>query len=83
METLMIELTGNSALKALKELEHKQLIRIVKKSDSDSYVLPGETISDEDLKMWIENAEDSPTVSLKEAKQKWTAQKKKLQKLIR
>ena len=82
METLTIELTGNNALKALKELEQKQLIRIVKKSGSDSYALPGETISDESFKKWVENAEDSPTLSLKEAKQRWTTQKKKLQKLI-
>jgi hypothetical protein len=62
----------------LKELEQKQLIRIVKKSDSESYTLPGETISNESFKKWIENAEGSPTVSLTEAKQKWTTQKKKL-----
>lgn len=83
MQTLTIELTGNDSLKALQELEHKQLIRIVKEPGLNSYALPGERISDEDFKKWVEYAEDSPTVSITEAKQQWAAQKKKLQKLIR
>lgn len=83
MQTLTIELTGNNSLKALQELEQKQLIRIVKESGLNSYALPGEAVSDEDFKKWVEYAEDSPTVSISEAKQQWEAQKKKLQKLIR
>ena len=66
-----------------KWLEHKQLIRIVKEPDLNSYALPGEPINEEDFKKWVEYAEDSPTVSFTEAKQRWAAQKKKLQKLIR
>lgn len=83
MQTLTIELTGTDSLKALKDLEHKQLIRIVKQSDLNSYVLPGEAISEEDFRKWVEYAQDSPTVSKTEAKQRWATQKKKLQKLIR
>ena len=83
MQTLTIELTGNNSLKALQELEHKHLIRIVKELDLNSYALHSETISEEDFKNWIEYTENSPTVSLKEAKQRWATQKKKLQKLIR
>lgn len=83
MQTLKIELTGNNSLKALQELEHKQLIRIVKEPDLSSYALPGEPINEEDFKKWVEYAKDSPTVSFTEAKQRWAAQKKKLQKLIR
>jgi hypothetical protein len=83
MQTVIIELTGNNSLKALQDLEHRQLIRIVKEPDLNSYALPGEAISEEDFKKWVEYAEDSPTVSITEAKQRWATQKKKLQKLIR
>ena len=37
----------------------------------------------EDFKRWVEYAENSPTASLTEAKQRWANQKKKLQKSIR
>lgn len=40
------------------------------------------SVSKEDFKKWVEYAEDSPTLSLNEARQRWTTQKKKLQKLI-
>lgn len=80
---LKIELKGNKALKALQELEQKQLIRIVKEPDLNSYALPGEAINEEDFKKWNEYTEDSPSISLTEAKQRWEMQKKKLQKLIR
>jgi hypothetical protein len=83
MQTLTIELTGNNSLKALKELEHKRLIRIVNIPDLNSYALPGEGITEDDFKKWVEYTEDSPTVTVAEAKQRWATQKKKLQKLIR
>ena len=83
MQTITIELINNESLKALQELEHKQLIRIVKEPDLNSYALPGEPISEEDLKKWIEYTEGSPSVSIKEAKQRWVIQKEKLRKLIR
>lgn len=83
MQTLTIELTGNNFLKALQDLEHKHLIRIVNEPDSNSYSLSGEPISIEDFRKWVEYAENSPTVSLTEAKQRWSEQKKKFQKLIR
>lgn len=83
MQTITIELTDNNSLKALKELEHKRLIRIVNEPDIDFFALPGEPVSEEDFRKWIEYAENTPTVSLSEAKQRWATQKKKLQKLIR
>ncbi len=83
MQTITIELTNNESLKALQELEHKQLIRIIKEPDLNSYALPGEPISEEDFKKWIEYTEGSPSVSIKEAKQRWVTQKEKLRKLIR
>ena len=83
MQTVTIELTDNNSLKALQDLEHKHLIRIVKEPDLNSYALPGEPMSEQDFKKWIEYTEDSSTVSIIEAKQRWATQKKKLQKLIR
>ncbi len=83
MQTITIELTDNNSLKALRELENKHLIRIVKEPDLNSYAFPGEPIAEDDFRKWVEYAEDSPTVSLSEAKQRWAIQKKKLQKLIR
>ncbi|MBA7561328.1 hypothetical protein ES708_02965 [subsurface metagenome] len=82
MQTITIELTGKKSLKALQDLEHKHLIRIVKEADLHSYSLPGEPISKKDFFNWVNYAENNPTVSLKEARQKWAIQKKKLQKLI-
>ena len=83
MHTVTIELTNNNALKLLKDLENKNLIRIVEEPDLNSYALPGEPISEKDFKNWVRYAENNPTVNLTEAKQKWEVQKSKLQKLIR
>lgn len=83
MQIITIELTGNNSLKALQDLEQKHLIRIVKEPNLNSYSLPGDSISDQDFRKWIDYAGESPTISLTESKQRWTAQKQKLQKLIR
>ena len=83
MQTLRIELIGNNSLKALKELEYKNLIRIVNGSDLNSYALPGEPINESDFKNWVEYVEESSTISLTEGKKRWSAQKEKLQQLIR
>ena len=82
MRTITIELTGINSLKALKDLERKHLIRILKEPDLNSFALPGEPISNEDFRKWVEYAENSPTVSLTKAKLGWAEQRKKLQKLI-
>jgi hypothetical protein len=49
MRTLKIELTDTNSLKVLQDLEHKNLIRIVKEPDLNSYSLPGEPICEEIL----------------------------------
>jgi hypothetical protein len=79
MQKLTIELTGNDSLKALQDLESRNLIRIMKVADLSSYALPGDPISEEDFNKWVEYAENTPTVSLTQAKQRWSEQKKKLQ----
>lgn len=83
MQTITIEITNNNAFKLLQNLEELHLIRILKEPHVNSFALPGEPISEEDFKKWVEYAEGLPTVSLTEAKQRWQAQKEKLQKLTR
>jgi hypothetical protein len=83
MDKVIIELTGDNSLKALKELENRKLIRILRNPKQVSYALPGEPISDIDFKNWIEYAENTPTLTLNEAKQQWSSQKRKLQDTIR
>lgn len=83
MQTLTIELVANDSLQALRDLEQKHLIKIIDKTDLGSYALPGDAISEEDFKKWVDCTENSPTVSFSEAKQRWAAQRKKLEKLIR
>jgi hypothetical protein len=83
MDKIIIELTGDNSLKALQELEHRNLIRILRNPKQSSYALAGEPISEVDFKNWIEYAENTPTLSLNEAKQQWSSQKRKLQDIIR
>ena len=82
MLTLRVELINTDSLKALEELESQQIIRIVNEPDANSYALPGNPVSDEDFRKWIEQAENSPSISLTEAKRQWAKQKKKLENLI-
>lgn len=81
MQTLTVQLTNQNALKALHSLEEKHFIRIVKDIDSPS--LPGSPISLRAFKEWVTNAESNDTLSLNEARQKWTGKRKQLQKLTR
>ncbi|HUX53475.1 MAG TPA: hypothetical protein VMV56_03600 [Williamwhitmania sp.] len=82
MQTVLIELKNSKALEELHNLEEKNFIRIVNE-DFSTYSLPGKPISEEEFRAWVEYAENTPTVSLNEAKQQWEGKKKKLQNLIR
>jgi sugar/nucleoside kinase (ribokinase family) len=81
MRTILIELKDSKAFEELHNLEEKDLIRIVN-DDFSGYSLPGKPLSEEDFRAWAEYAQNTPTISLNEAKQQWEVQKKKLQKLI-
>ena len=83
MDTLTIQLTNEKALKALHTLQEKHFIRIVDDAALDSPALPGGALSLEDFKHWIKETEGNETISLTEAKQKWTGKRKQLEKLIR
>ena len=81
MQTIRIEITGEESLEELRKLEENKLIRILNEPDINSYSLPGEAISENEFKNWIEYAEESPTIDFYKAKEKWENQKKKLKKI--
>ena len=83
MQTLTIQITSENGLKALHALEEKHYIRIVDDADLDTPALPGGPMGLKAFKDWIATSEESPTVSLNEAKSKWAEKKKQLQKLTR
>jgi hypothetical protein len=83
MQTLTIQITDNNGLKALHALEDKHFIRIVENSDFDSPSLPGTALSFKAFKTWISEAEETPTIDLKEAKAKWATKRKQLRKLTK
>ncbi len=83
METLTVEITNNNALKVLQELQEKRFINIRIKPDLNSPVFPGEPLTQEEFKELILSRENGSSMSLKEAKTKWTKKKKQLLKLVK
>lgn len=84
MQTVLVELKDKKAFEELQSLEAKQLIRIVNEDDpAFSYTLPGDPLSVEDFRKWVRHAENTPTISLTQAKQQWQARKKNLRQLIK
>ncbi len=81
MQTILIELKNNKAFEELHNLEEKNFIRIINE-DFSLYPLPWKPINEDEFRAWVEYAENTPTVSLNEAKQRWKTRKKKLQGLI-
>lgn len=81
MQTLTVQITDTSGLKALHALEEKRFIRIVDQVKSDSPSLPGQALSFKAFREWISQSEDAPTVDLKAAKAKWANKRKQLLKL--
>lgn len=84
MQTVLVELRDKKAFEELLNLEAKQLIRIVNENEvASSYSLPGDPMSVEDFRRWIDLAEHTPTIGLTQAKQQWQVRKKKLTHLTR
>ena len=83
MQTLTIQIKYHEGLKALHDLEGKHLIHIVEKNEFDSPALPGEAMSFKAFQNWIHTAEDTPKLTLREAKAKWANKIKQLQKLTK
>ncbi|MEP7376003.1 MAG: hypothetical protein ABI675_21585 [Chitinophagaceae bacterium] len=78
MLLLTIEVTDRHAMKTLHSLQEKHLIKIAGDADINSPALPGSPLSLSAFKNWIAAAESMPSVSLKDAKTKWAAKRKKL-----
>jgi hypothetical protein len=83
MQTLTVQITNTSALKALHALEEKRYIKIVKSPGLASPYLPGKEMDLPAFESWISDAENAPTLSLKEAKSRWATKKKQLQKVTK
>jgi hypothetical protein len=83
MHTITLQINNNNALKTLQTLESKHFISIIDNSELDSPSLPGAALSINEFKNWIQNAEQSTTVSLNQAKEKWASKRKQLQKLTK
>jgi hypothetical protein len=84
METLIVELKNKKAYKELYDLEFKKLIRIISGDElNESLALPGKPADLDLFRKWIENADNSPSVSLTDSKKQWQVQRKKLEELIR
>jgi hypothetical protein len=83
MQTLTVQITNNSALKALHALEEKNYIKIVNSPGFASPALPGKEMDLPAFEAWISDAENAPSVSLKEAKSRWASKKKQLQKVTK
>lgn len=83
MRTLTLQVTSESALKAIYSLEQKHLIKIVDEADLNTPSIPGAPLSLKAFKNWIANAESMSSVSLQDAKIKWSARRKQLQQLLK
>lgn len=81
MQTLTLEITNDIALKVLQDLQEKHHIKVIPKSNLDYLVFPGEPLTKEEFKNWIERRENGPSMSLKNAKAKWAKKKNQLLKL--
>jgi hypothetical protein len=84
MRTVLVELRDKKAFEELHKLEARQLIRIItEKGPASSYAIPGDPVSVEDFKKWITHAENTPSISITQAKKQWQSRKKKLRQPIR
>lgn len=78
MRTLTIQLKGENAMQMLEDMERRHEISIVHQTESDSIALPGKPLAENEFRQWVQKAEQSPTVSLDEAKSRWEKKKKQL-----
>ncbi len=70
-------------MRVLKNLQEKHHINILLKPDLNSPIFPGELLTPEEFKSIVEKADGSGSISLKEAKAKWSRQRKELVELAR
>lgn len=75
MQTVTLEITNDSAIKVLQELQDKHFINIVAHSDLNAPVFPGKPLTPQEFKKWAASRENSPAMTLKEARIKWARKK--------
>lgn len=78
MQTVTVEINDVAALKALQSMEKKRTIRIIDNVQTDTPALSGKPMSIAQFKAWVNEAENSTSISLKEAKSRWQSKRKKL-----
>jgi predicted ATP-grasp superfamily ATP-dependent carboligase len=82
MQTVTIAINNMHALQTLHELEEKKLISIIENTELDLPAVAGTPLSLVEFKNWVDNAENTPAISLEEAKSVWKAKRDQLRKLI-
>ena len=82
-QTITVEITNESALRVLQDLQKKRFINIIIKPGFDSFVFSGKPLTAKEFKEWIEKRESGPSMTLKEAKAKWEKKEKKLLKIAK
>ncbi len=83
MHTMTLQINDEDALKTLLELERRHYISILENSNTNSPSLPGSPMSQSEFEKLIAEAEQSPLITLNEAKEKWARQKERFQQSIR
>ncbi len=81
MQTFTVEITDTAALQTLHELEANHLIKIIATKTpggTPSPALPGEPMDLQAFTIWMEQAENTDTVDLNEAKLQWAKKRKHL-----
>jgi len=81
MQAFTVEIKNDDALKALQDLQEKHFINILSTPNLDSHVFPGEPLSAEEFKNFIDRRENGDFIPLKHVKESWAKKKKKLQAL--
>lgn len=81
MQTFTVEIKSDDALKVLQDLQEKHFINILSRPNLDSHVFPGEPMSAEEFKNFIDRRENGDIIPLKQAKESWAKKKMKLQNL--
>ena len=83
MHTLTIQIKDNKAMKTIRALQDKDVLRIVETVVHNSPALEGKPLSLSTFKNWIESAENTPSVSLNTAKKQWLKKRNPLTRLTK
>jgi hypothetical protein len=82
MQTITLQINNDVALDVIKDLETKHFVSVLEKSDMEIPALSGAALSIKEFRSWIQDAEQTSTLSLSEANATWEVKRKQLQQLI-